>query len=91
VFPTVDVYPDFEDADLAQVVTVASSAPEPSAQMLMERAEALQKDYHFRYRLPDIAKRRVLDRSPEGGELLTDDFAPVNLYEVAPLKRSRRP
>jgi spermidine synthase len=91
VFPTLDVYPDFEDADLAQVVTVASSAPEPSAQMLMERAEALQKDYHLRYRLADIAKRRVLDRSAEGGQLLTDDFAPVNLYEVAPLKRPRRP
>jgi spermidine synthase len=91
VFPTVDVYPDFEDADQAQVVTVAASIPEPSAEMLMERARALQKDYHFRYPLPDLPKRRVVNHSAERGELLTDDFAPVNLYEIEPLKRSRRP
>ena len=91
VFPTVDVYPDFEEADLAQVVIVAASTPEPSAKMLMERARVLQEDYHFRYPLPDLAKRRVVNRRAERGELLTDDFAPVNLYETAPLRRSRRP
>jgi spermidine synthase len=91
VFPTVDVYPDYEEAAEAQVVTVAAPTPEPSAEMLMERAKVLQEDFHFRYPLPDLAKRRVLNRSAERGELLTDDFAPVNLYEVSPLKRSRRP
>jgi spermidine synthase len=91
VFPTVDVYPDFEDPDLAQVVTVAASSPEPSAEMLIERARLLQEDYRFRFPLPDIAKRRVVNRSAERGELLTDDFAPVNLYEITPLRRSRRP
>jgi spermidine synthase len=91
VFPTVDVYPDHEDANEAQVVTVAAAIPEPSAEMLAERARALQGEYHFRYALPDIAKRRIVNRTAERGELLTDDFAPVNLYEVSPLKRSRRP
>jgi len=91
VFPTVDVYPDFEDADGAQVVTVAASTPEPSAEMLMERAQVLQEAFHFRYALPGLARRRVVNRSAERGELLTDDFAPVNLYEISPLKRSRRP
>jgi spermidine synthase len=91
VFPTVDVYPDFEDADQTQVVTVAASTPAPSAERLMERARGLQQDYHFRYSLPDLAKRRVVNRSAERGEMLTDDFAPVNLYEVSPLKRPRRP
>ena len=91
VFPTVDVYPDFEDADEAQVVTVAASTPEPSAEVLMERARVLQEDHHFRYPLPGLARRRVINRNAERGELLTDDFAPVNLYEISPLKRSRRP
>jgi spermidine synthase len=91
VFPTVDVYPDFEDRDEAQVVTVATSNPEPTAETLTERARVLQERYHFRYPLPDIAKRRMVNRSAERGELLTDDFAPVNLYEITPLKRSRRP
>jgi spermidine synthase len=91
VFPTVDVYPDFEDADEAQVVTVAALTPEPSAEMLMERARVLQEDHHFRYPLPGLARRRVINRNAERGELLTDDFAPVNLYEISPLKRSRRP
>jgi spermidine synthase len=91
VFPTVDVYPDFVDADEAQVVTVAASTPEPSAEMLMERARVLQEDHHFRYALPELARRRVVNRSAERGELLTDDFAPVNLYEISPLRRSRRP
>jgi spermidine synthase len=91
VFPTVDVYPDFVDADEAQVVMVAASTPEPSAGMLMERARVLQEDHHFRYALPELARRRVVNRSAERGELLTDDFAPVNLYEISPLRRSRRP
>jgi spermidine synthase len=91
VFPTVDVYPDFEDPDGAQVVTVAAPIPEPSAELLMDRARALQEEYHFRYALPGLAKRRVVNRSAERGELLTDDFAPVNLYEISPLRRSRRP
>lgn len=91
VFRTVNVYPDFEDADQAQVVTVAASTPEPSAEMLTERAKALQENYHFRYSLLDLAKRRIVNRNAERGQLLTDDFAPVNLYEISPLRRSRRP
>jgi spermidine synthase len=91
VFPTVDVYPDFEEPDFAQVIIVAASTPDPSAKLLMERARVLQEEYHFRYPLRDLAKRRVVNRSAERGELLTDDFAPVNLYEMAPLRRSRRP
>ena len=57
----------------------------------MERARLLQEDFSFRFPLPEIAKRRIVNRSAVRGELLTDDFAPVNLYEIAPLRRSRRP
>ena len=90
VFPAVDVYPDFEEADFAQVIIVAASTPEPSAKLLMERARVLQTEYHFRYPLADLAKRRVVNRSAEGAELLTDDFAPVNLYETTPAGGRKR-
>jgi hypothetical protein len=50
----------------------------------MQRAIALQEQHHFRYPLPDLVGERVTDQSAEGGELLTDDFAPVNLYETMP-------
>jgi spermidine synthase len=91
VFASVDVFPDYEDAEGAQVVMVASPLPEPSSAMLTERARMLQDHYHFRYPLPGLVRRRVMNHTAERGELLTDDFAPVNLYEVAPLRRSKRP
>jgi spermidine synthase len=89
VFASVDVFPDYEDAEGAQVVMVASTVAEPSAAMLTERARVLQDQYHFRYPLPGLVKRRVMNHSAERGELLTDDFAPANLYEVTPLRRSK--
>jgi hypothetical protein len=70
---------------------VASPLAEPSAAMLRERARVLQEQYHFRYPLAGLVKHRVINHSAERGELLTDDFAPVNLYEAAPLRRSKRP
>jgi hypothetical protein len=36
--------------------------------------------------LPALARRRVTEPSSEGGELLTDDFAPADLYRVTPVK-----
>jgi hypothetical protein len=33
---------------------------------------------------------RVTDQSAEGSAVLTDDFAPVNLYETMPVRREKR-
>ena len=82
VFPTVDVYPDWNDANGAQSIAVAVPAARPSANALMQRAVALQEQHHFRYPLPDLVGQRVTDQSENGSEVLTDDFAPVNLYEI---------
>ncbi len=81
-FPTVDVYPDFELANEAQAIIVAMPTPAPSKDALMERAAALQSQFKFRYPLPVILGKRVENHPAKGGELLTDDFAPVNLYET---------
>jgi spermidine synthase len=85
VFLTVDVYPDWNDANGAQSIAVAVPAARPSANALMQRAVALQEQHHFRYPLPDLAGERVPDQSADSSEVLTDDFAPVNLYETIPL------
>ena len=50
----------------------------------MQRAVALQEQHHFRYPLPDLVGERATDQSAEGGEVMSDDFAPVNLYETMP-------
>ena len=90
VFPTVDVYPVFDAGSVAQVIAVATSAPEPSAAALAQRAGALQEQYRFRYPLPRLASARKENYTLPGGELLTDDFSPVNLYETMPATPPRQ-
>ena len=90
VFPTVDTYSDWKETDERQSIAVATVSPRPSADELKERAEALQARYHFRYPPQSYVGRRVTDENADGGELLTDDFAPVNLYETEPLPKKRR-
>ena len=86
VFPTVDIYPDWNDATGAQSIAIAVSAARPSANALMQRAVALQEQRHFRYPLPDLVGERVPREGADDSEVLTDDFAPVNLYETIPLR-----
>jgi spermidine synthase len=89
VFPLVDVYPDWRDADGAQSIIVAGPAAGPGTEALMQRAVALQEQRHFRYPLPDLVGERATDQSADGGDVLTDDFAPVNLYETMPVRPQR--
>ena len=90
VFPTVDAYPDWLDRSEAQVIAVAMPAQRPTADALQQSATALQQQYHFRYPLPALAGKRVAAPDSEGGELLTDDFAPADLYRVTPVKLPKR-
>jgi spermidine synthase len=86
VFPTVDVYSDPKETDETQAIVVAAPAARPSADALMQRAAALQEQRHFRYPLSDLVGMRVTDQNAGGADVLTDDFAPVNLYETIPLR-----
>jgi predicted membrane-bound spermidine synthase len=90
VFPTVDVYPDWKDENEAQSVAVVTPGPRPSKDALMERAVALQSQYHFRYPLPELVSKRTENQSFDEAHVLTDDFAPVNLYETIPLRPEQR-
>ena len=90
VFPTVDVYPDWKEPGEAQAVVVAAPAARAGADVLMRRAAALQEQCHFRYPLSDLIGKRITDGDADGGDVLTDDFAPVNLYETVPLHARKR-
>jgi hypothetical protein len=90
VFPTVDVYPAWSQPNEAQAIAVAISAPRPAAERLMQRAIALQTEYRFRYPLPALVDKRVTELDLKGADVLTDDFAPAELYRMTPLRGSKR-
>ncbi len=88
VFPTVDVYP--VDEQEGQMIAMASLARGPEPEILLRRAATLQERYQFRYPLPALVAQRRETHTVPGGELLTDDFAPVNLYETMAIGARRR-
>jgi hypothetical protein len=77
VFKHVDLYPSGEGEVIA-VVTDTEISPET----LSQRADAMQAQYKFRYSLPKMIGKRLTDVTSQTkrGEIITDDFAPVDLY-----------
>jgi spermidine synthase len=90
VFPIVDVYPAWGEPNEPQAIAVAVSAPRPTAESLMRRALELQSEYRFRYPLPALVGKRVTELHSKGADVLTDDFAPADLYRVTPLREPKR-
>lgn len=78
VFDTVDFYPSGGNS-----IAIAYDGPRRSDEELMEMARRRQAQYGFRYDLPDlVASRRSHELPGEEIEVLTDDFAPVNLLQA---------
>ena len=77
VFPSVHLYPTGE----GEVIMVATVEAAPPDDTLKSRAAALQQRYNFRYPLPQLMAKRIGHPPLDKAELLTDDFAPVNLYD----------
>ena len=90
VFPTNDVYPAWAGGNNAQAIAVALPEPRPTAEDLMQRAVALQGEYHFRYPLTDLVGKRVTQLYTKGAQVFTDDFAPADLYRVTPIQEPKR-
>jgi spermidine synthase len=90
VFQTVDLYPAWTRGDETQAIAIATSADAVGADELKRRATALQERYGFRYPLPGLVEKRAGNQNLKGGELLTDDFSPVNLYETMPINKPRK-
>jgi spermidine synthase len=74
VFATVDLY----YSGFGEVAVVATDAPR-AIEAAERHATELQKKYGFRYSLPELLAQRS-EPDPGPGEVLTDDFAPVDVY-----------
>jgi spermidine synthase len=86
VFPGVHVYPSGE----GEVAAVVTAAPAPDNDTLARRAATLQERHKFRFALPELLARRTDRRPAQKGEMLTDDFAPVNLYDTIGERRKKK-
>jgi spermidine synthase len=88
VFGEVDLVP----SGAGEVMALATRRPLPDKEALAARAVALQDRYQFRYPLPEVFKRRMDNPKSQAdrGELITDDFAPVNLYDTIGRERPKR-
>jgi spermidine synthase len=79
VFPALDLYP----TGIGEVIAVASAAAldKPT---LEQRAATLQERHGFRFPLPQLLQRRMDNPQAQAanGDLITDDFAPADVYDV---------
>jgi spermidine synthase len=85
VFPSVDAYPSGE----GEVIAIATPQPGPDRGEVIRRATALQERYGFRYDMTKLVGQYVAKVDTSGGAVLTDDFAPAEIYG-APGTRIRK-
>ena len=78
VFASVHLYPSGE----GEVTTVVTATPAPDAETLASRAAALQQRHNFRFPMPQLLARRAAMPATGKAELLTDDFAPVDVLDT---------
>jgi spermidine synthase len=87
VFPGLHLYPSGQ----GEVITVVTNEAAPDPDVLKQRAAAMQEKFRFRFALPELAARRTeRENATQKGELLTDDFAPVNLYDTIGEKKRKK-
>jgi spermidine synthase len=87
VFSSVHLYPTGQ----GEVIVVVTPEPAPEAAALAQRAATLQDKLGFRFPLPGLlARRSEKSGAADMGELLTDDFAPANLYDTMGERRRRK-
>jgi spermidine synthase len=80
VFPGLDLYP----TGMGEVIAVATATPAPDKESLERKGTALQERHRFRFPLPQILQRRM-DKplsQAANGDVITDDFAPADVYDV---------
>ena len=87
VFPALDLYP----TGTGEVIAVATASP-LARETLERRAAALQARHGFRFPLPQTLPRRMQTPQAEGanGDVITDDFAPADVYDVIGRDSRRR-
>jgi len=78
VFDDVDLYHSGDE----EVIAIGRRDPLTAAETLMQKAAAVQARYNFRFDVTKLVIERRIDFPKVlKGELLTDDFAPVNVFD----------
>jgi predicted membrane-bound spermidine synthase len=87
VFASLDLYP----SGVGEVIAVASASP-LDPRTLERRAATLQERHGFRFPLPQILRRRLEQPRLQAvnGDVITDDFAPADVYDVIGKDARRR-
>jgi predicted membrane-bound spermidine synthase len=87
VFTGLDLYP----TGVGEVIAVATASP-LDKNTLERRAAALQERLGFRFPLPQTLQRRMANprSQAEKGDVITDDFAPADVYDVIGRDARRR-
>jgi spermidine synthase len=87
VFAALDLYP----SGVGEVIAVASASP-LDPRTLERRAATLQERHGFRFPLPQILRRRLEQPRLQAanGDVITDDFAPADVYDVIGKDARRR-
>jgi predicted membrane-bound spermidine synthase len=84
-FPAVHLHPTGE----GEVIAVGLLQPRDDADVA-KRAAELQEKFKFRYPLPELLKKRQDNVDVAQGVLLTDDFAPADLYNALRNTRAKK-
>jgi predicted membrane-bound spermidine synthase len=79
VFPALDLYP----TGIGEVIAVGTLSPLAPA-TLERKAATMQERYGLRFPLPQLLQRRIAQPQSQAanGDLITDDFAPADVYDV---------
>jgi predicted membrane-bound spermidine synthase len=79
VFPALDLY----STGIGEVIAVGTLSPLAPA-TLERKAADLQERYGLRFPLPQLLQRRMAKPQSQAanGDLITDDFAPADVYDV---------
>jgi len=77
VFPSVHLYPTGE----GEVIAVGTLKPR-DRDSIVKRAAELQEKHKFRFPLPDLIAKPLDSVDTSQGVMLTDDFAPADLYNA---------
>jgi spermidine synthase len=89
VFESLDLY----STRLGEVIAVATAGKAPDRETIEARAAAMQVRYGFRFALPELLTRRMPNPQAQAanGEVITDDFAPVDRLDSTREMPRRRP
>lgn len=73
------------------VVLVGYDGPALTNEQMAERAKALQAKYKFRYDMNTLLEKRQTTVDAAKGQVLTDDFAPVEMLKTIGRHNQRKP